>query len=154
MSSRVSLNPYKQMPETLQRHYKPTKNALPRELLADDRPTDENASTLYIKRASFTTEDVRAHASGGTQTMPRRKSIKRRYGRSACKGNSSMKRIQFFVPSRKRMQQHSRKENKKTMAVNQLDRHELHQLLQRNKLINSASHAPDELKRNIAKSVF
>jgi hypothetical protein len=65
-----------------------------------------------------------------------------------------MKRIQFFVPSRKRMQQHSRKETKKTMAVNQLDRHELHQLLQRNKLINSASHAPDELKRNIAKSVF
>lgn len=153
MSHRVSLNPYRQMPESLQLHYKPTKNAPPPDLL-EEEPTDEKASNLYIKRASFTTEDVDLQASVGTRTMSRGKSIKRSSGRSSCKSHSSMKRIQFIVPSRKRMQHNSRQETKMSVAVNQLDRHELQQLLQRNKLINRASNAPDELKRNIAKSVF
>ena len=153
MSHRVSLNPNRHMPESLQLHYQPPTNAPATDLL-DDEHTDKKTSDLYIKRASFTTEDVDLQASGGSRTMPKRKTFKRCTGGSACKGRLSMKRIQFIVPSRKRMQHNSRQETKKSVAVNKLDGHELQQLLQRNKLINSASNAPDELKRNIVKSVF
>jgi hypothetical protein len=52
------------------------------------------------------------------------------------------------------MLRETKQEMQKSFVVEKMGTSKLNQLLQCNKLIMRASNAPDELKRNIAKSVF
>lgn len=151
-----TLHPYRQLPASLQPNNTPiTICTQPQRsgtigAIGDTHSThstDDKTTNLYIKKASFSTEDI--DALGGTAIRRNSKTIKRN-----TKRNLSMKRIQFIMPSRKRMQRETRDEVKKSMMVQKMDSGKLNHLLKGNKLIKHESKAPDELKRNIAKSVF
>ena len=125
----------------------------------DEAHTKTHKSDLYIHRATFSTEDIESipfqskstvrsnlQTAGKTIKQPRRTPFRSRMG--------TMKRIQFVVPSNRKMQHKNKEEACKHHAVQTMDAQKLHKLLQDNLLVKPNSNAPDELKRNIAKSVF
>lgn len=112
---------------------------------------NNNKSDLYIHRATFSTEDIESikpntQTAGKTIKQPRRTHHRSRMG--------TMKRIQFVVPSNRKLRNKNKEEACKHHAVQTMDAQKLHKLLQDNLLVKPNSNAPDELKRNIAKSVF
>lgn len=142
-------------------------NILTSKLLIDDSISPgsttregENKSDLYIPRATFSTKDIELDSSS-TKDLPHanRKhragnTLKRLHQRINRGRSSTMKRIQFIVPSNQRLQKEVQKEARKHQAVHKMDAQTLQTLLQSNQLVNAHSNAPEELKRNIVKSVF
>lgn len=121
----------------------------------DDSTKDTRTSKLHIRKGSFSVVDIdhaTQKASGGVDGAG--KTLKHHRRKRTDRHRKSMRRIQFLVPSRKRMLRETKQEMKKSDAVEKMGTSKLNQLLQSNQLIMRTSNAPDELKRNIAKSVF
>ena len=165
-----SANPF-QLPKSLRRNYdkrsvssvssassRSTRNPMlvDYERYHDREPTeDHRLSTLHISKGSFSAVDIdhtNRKASGGANGAG--KTLKQHRPKRTGRHSKSMRRIQFVVPSRKRMLRETKQEMKKSLVVEKMGTAKLNQLLQCNKLIKHHSNAPDELKRNIAKSVF
>lgn len=119
-----------------------------------------NRSDLYISRARFSSEEIDPDSFSTkdlqhtNRTQCAGKTIKRLHNRNNRGRSSTMKRIQFIVPSNKKVQKEELTEARKHRVVQQMDTQKLQTLLQSNGLVKAHSNAPEELKRNILKSVF
>lgn len=120
----------------------------------------ENKSALYISRARFSFEEIDPDSFSTknqrhtNRTQCAEKTIKRLHNRNNRCRSSTMKRIQFIVPSNQRVRKEAQTEARKHRVVQQMDAQKLQTLLHRNGLVKAHSNAPEELKRNILKSVF